>query len=536
MKKKILIASIILLAIIILKNISYGTYETIEMDEITVVNPNYNQVLTKQNVKDMIEEDKKATVEIEKGKLTYKSIQLKSFYKEPDKKSYYYYDSKTSAAKEVKNKMKNRVQNITIRYATTESNFQDVATSIVKLAISEDLAKYSDEGDYLAWSYGGYTVGNGSGYYYKDNKYYWVLNYTFTYYTTLSQEQTLNNKIQKFIKKIDVKKESQYSIIKQVNDYICGNVQYDYEHVSDPTYKLQFTAYAALIKGKAVCQGYSALYYRILKECNIQNRVIVSATHSWNIVKIGNLYYNVDTVWDDQLGNDVYFLSGTSDFIKNSDHIRSSAYNTYSFNQEYPMAITKFNVEVKQIKNLKVAKTKTNSIKFTWDKDDNISGYKIYKYNYDKNCWEYYKQIKGSKNNSCEITELKEVSICKIRVRGYATVNSDKIYGKYSQSIKTITSPKTTVIKTIKTPGTKQIKIGWKKILTGDGYQIQYSTDKNFKSNVETIKVKGKTNNYKILKNLSKNKKYYFRVRTYKWYKGQKYCSEWSEIQAKKTK
>lgn len=531
MKKKILISSVILFALIIIKNISYGTYETTEMDEITVVNPNYNQVLTKQNVKDMIEEDKQNTIEIENGKLSYKSIQLKSSYN-----GNYYYDSKTSAATEVKNKMKNRIQNITIRYASTESNFQDVATSIVKLAISEDLAKYSDEGDYLAWSYGGYTVGNGSGYYYKDNKYYWVLNYTFTYYTTLSQEQKLNNKIQKFVKKIDVKKESQYSIVKQINDYICNNAQYDYEHLPDPTYKLQFTAYAALINGKAVCQGYATLYYRILKECNIKNRVIISATHSWNIVKIGNLYYNVDTVWNDQLGNDAYLLSGTTDFIKNSDHIRNSEYNTYSFNKQYPMSTTKFKVQVNQIENLKVAKTKSDTIKFKWDAQDNISGYKIYKYNYNKNCWEYYKQIKGSKNNSCEITSLKEASTCKIRVRGYATVNSDKVYGKYSQSTKTITAPKTTAIKSLKNNGTKQIKIGWKKVLAGDGYQIQYSTDKNFKKNVSTIKVKGKYNNYKTINNLSKNKKYYFRVRTYKWYKGQKCCSEWSEIQAKKIK
>ena len=83
---------------------------------------------------------------------------------------------------------------------------------------------------------------------------------------------------------------------------------------------MKFTAYAAVTTGKSVCQGYATLFYRLAKMQGISSRVIAGhgtntdVYHGWNIVKLGNLYYNVDATWDAtnyKLGHPYeYFLKG----------------------------------------------------------------------------------------------------------------------------------------------------------------------------------------------------------------------------------
>ncbi len=529
MKKNLFLLGFALLFAISIANFSYGADNIQELDNITVVNSNYNGILTDKTVEKMIENDKEDVNS--NNFLSYKSRIVNSSFG-----NHYYYENKNDAANYIKEKMTQRENQVTLRFESKKLYNIQLAKTIVEKAISEDLAKDSDEGDYLAWSYGGYQARGEYGYNKKTNKYYYHIYYTFTYYTNLQQEKALDNKIQKFMKKINIKKESQYSIIKQINDFICDNVDYDYKHLPDPSYKLQFTAYAALLKNKAVCQGYATLYYRLLKECGINNRILVSKTHSWNLINVGNLYYNVDAVWNDSLNNDKYLLSGSTDFINDFDHIRNAQYTTTQFNSKYPTSKTKFKVKLNKVTNLKVKKTTSNEIILSWNKQNNITGYKIYKYNYERECWEYYKQVKGYKSNSCKISKLKESTTYKFRVRSYAMINHKKQYGQYSDSLKTITAPKKTSIKSIKSNSNRQIKIGWKKVLKGTGYQIQYSTKKSFIKNVVSFRVKDKYSNYKKIKNLKKGKKYYFRVRSYKYYKGNRYYSSWSEVKSIKCK
>ena len=70
----------------------------------------------------------------------------------------------------------------------------------------------------------------------------------------------------------------------------------------------------------------------------------------------------------------------------------------------------------------------------------------------------------------------------------------------------------------------KKAKITVKKAASVTGYQIQYGTKKNFKG-AKAVKTKATT---KTLTKLTKNKKYYVRVRTYKVVSGKTYYSSWS--------
>ena len=78
--------------------------------------------------------------------------------------------------------------------------------------------------------------------------------------------------------------------------------------------------------------------------------------------------------------------------------------------------------------------------------------------------------------------------------------------------------------------GKKQFKVSWKKYTTQTtGYQIQYSTNKNFKSQNKKIKITNNKITSKVVKSLKSKKKYYVRIRTYKKVNGKKYYSGWSK-------
>ena len=65
-----------------------------------------------------------------------------------------------------------------------------------------------------------------------------------------------------------------------------------------------------------------------------------------------------------------------------------------------------------------------------------------------------------------------------------------------------------------------------------DGYQVQYSLKKNFKSK----KVKWTKKTKISMRGLKKKKTYYFRVRAYKRSNGKKVYGKWSKVVKKKCK
>lgn len=95
--------------------------------------------------------------------------------------------------------------------------------------------------------------------------------------------------------------------------------------------------------------------------------------------------------------------------------------------------------------------------------------------------------------------------------------------------------PRSTTVSKL-TPYTKtiKVKVSQKKAQT-TGYQIQYSTSKSF-SSYKTKTLSGYSNTSAKITGLTRKKTYYFRVRTYKVVKGERYYSSWSSIKYTKTK
>ena len=97
-----------------------------------------------------------------------------------------------------------------------------------------------------------------------------------------------------------------------------------------------------------------------------------------------------------------------------------------------------------------------------------------------------------------------------------------------------ITPPKTTVASL--TAGTKKITVNLtKKTTQTTGYQIQYSTSKDF-TNAKTVTIANNSTVKTTLTGLTAAKTYYVRVRTYKTVNDVKYYSDWSASKYVKTK
>lgn len=80
----------------------------------------------------------------------------------------------------------------------------------------------------------------------------------------------------------------------------------------------------------------------------------------------------------------------------------------------------------------------------------------------------------------------------------------------------------------VKNSAKKVLTAKWAKNKKASGYEIQYSTKKNFKG-VKTLNVKGAKTTSKKITGLKKGKTYYVRVRPYKTVKKVKYYGAWKE-------
>ena len=81
----------------------------------------------------------------------------------------------------------------------------------------------------------------------------------------------------------------------------------------------------------------------LLKEAGLSCRIITGQTagqgtdlgHAWNIVRIGDVYYNLDVTWASSWGREAFFLECNESF---ADHVRDPEFDTAEFNARYPMA------------------------------------------------------------------------------------------------------------------------------------------------------------------------------------------------------
>lgn len=101
-------------------------------------------------------------------------------------------------------------------------------------------------------------------------------------------------------------------------------------------------------------------------------------------------------------------------------------------------------------------------------------------------------------------------------------------YKKAAKKVTITVNPKSvTGLKAVST-SPKKVKVSWKKSSNITGYEIQYSTKKNFKG-AKSVTVKGAKASSKVISKLSSKKKYYVRIRAYKTVSKVTYRSGWTK-------
>ena len=252
------------------------------------------------------------------------------------------YLSESDAIAAIRQKLVARSTSFNISVKSTrylESQMNDWANDLLDASMVH--TGKPNEGDYLDWQYGGW--GGRVEWKTSGSTICATFTYNVDYYTTAAQENAVTQRINTVLDSMDLDYASDYRKVKKIYDYICANVTYDYANLNIDSYKLKYTAYAALMQGTAVCQGYALLFYRMALESGVDARFIAGdgggGPHGWNIVKLGNKYYNLDTTWDAGKTYYDYFLRSPYTF---GNHTRWEEYETSAFHSSYLMSYSDY--------------------------------------------------------------------------------------------------------------------------------------------------------------------------------------------------
>ena len=242
------------------------------------------------------------------------------------------YLSVDEASLQLRKWMVDRETNCSLEVYSENRNIDEVLQRILDKAMEH--TGVPNEGDYLRWHL--YGVRTESSLDSQDERYcYYSLSLQLYYYSTAEQEAAVSSEIDAVLNSLNLDSKTDYEKVKAVYDYICRNTAYDHSLSLE-----SHSAHSALIKKKAVCQGYSNLTYRMLLELGIDNRFIGGylknkGSHAWNIVRLGEWYYNVDTTVDAGREKYLCFLKADTSL---PDHTRDEEYRTAEFYAQYPMA------------------------------------------------------------------------------------------------------------------------------------------------------------------------------------------------------
>ena len=182
-------------------------------------------------------------------------------------------------------------------------------------------------------------------------------------------------------------------------------------------------------------------------------------------------------------------------------------------------------------------KSGLGSITASWKKIGNANGYQL-KYATKSDFSNSATTTIKSNSNTKTISSLAANKKYYIKVRAYRTVNGKNYYSPWS-AIKNITtkglgSEYTPVFKSVSS-GIGSFTINWNKVNNANGYEIMYATKSDF-SNSAVVKINNANTVKKTIDNRALNKRYYFKIRSYKTVSGKNYYSAWCSSKSVVTK
>ena len=275
-----------------------------------------------------------------------------------------------------------------------------------------------------------------------------------------------------------------------------------------------------------------------ISNVSLNSKTINSITFSWD--KIDNI-----------TGYEVYKYDEFSNTYTLLDTISDNSINTYTDKNltsasTYNYAIRPYKVidkttyygnysniftdstKVNKVTNLKLDVRNATSLQISWDKVDNVDGYRIYRLDPSTNVYTLVDTIYGENITSYTHDSRVSATSYYYRVKAFKYLNGMNRYSDYSSTLKATTKPLQPVV-SLSSTKTKYINLSLTKISKRTtGYEIYMSTSKN-----GTYTLVGTTSNKSFSKgNLTKGKTYYFKVRAYRSVDNTKIYSSYSTVKS----
>ncbi len=171
-----------------------------------------------------------------------------------------------------------------------------------------------------------------------DGRTYGLIRVNITYNYTSDEREAIDNVIDTFITDNNIGTMTDYNKILEFHDYLVNNIVYDVPASQDPNnsiYAESFSAYGALLNGKAVCQGYTDAMALFLDRYRIPNLKVSSDTHTWNLIYINNEWKHLDATWDDPVSSTGQNYLFHNYFLITTDELHDLDTNAHIFNTSY---------------------------------------------------------------------------------------------------------------------------------------------------------------------------------------------------------
>lgn len=174
---------------------------------------------------------------------------------------------------------------------------------------------------------------------------------------------------------------------------------------------------------------------------------------------------------------------------------------------------------------IRVLSQTATSVTIKWEETEVAEEYQVQQYSLGE-----WKTIKTAYSDSYTVKNLDSGSVFKFRIKTYS---SDGSCLSTTRAITAVTTPQATTVKKLYS-NSRRITLRWKNI-TCNGYQIEYSKNKDFIGSKRTNVLNPKATS-KTIYNVSKGQKYYVRIRAYVKNSGKKYYGKWSKIKSVRVK
>ena len=171
----------------------------------------------------------------------------------------------------------------------------------------------------------------------------------------------------------------------------------------------------------------------------------------------------------------------------------------------------------------------STEIKVTWDQNNAFDYYQVYRATSEKGKYSLlgvYNKYYDTKYS----TGLKTGTKYYYKVRGYRVINKRRVMGAFSPVVSATPSLKAPKNLTVAQSGKKTLSITWSFDSEASYYQVYRASSLNGK--YALLGTYDKYTTYKRSTSLTSGRRYYYKVRSYKWVSGKRVFSPFSDIRS----